>query len=1219
MSMKGNSITKRAFSMMMVVVLLLTGVWVTPQEVNAKEYTDSDRIITNDIQVGDILSTDTQVGTNTNMDITYQVVTMLGNTYDVKFTIGAAGNYYKVGYDYQGSWFEITSKYKKWRIVSFDTTGTTYKLVLAPYVFTVSYDLAGTTIAPVEVTPNEVMAAPSVSVEAGYIVKWYKDSSYKTEWDFSKDVVTGNMTLYGRKEAANSTAKFVDTLTTGTASDMPESQTIAAGGTVTSPSKTPTRTGYTFNGWYADSSCKTEYDFSKTCAAGNNITIYAGWTANTYKVAFDTKGGNCNTKEKECTYASAYGELPQPTRTGYEFGGWYADEAFNAKVTAGTDVTTAENHTLYAKWTPYNYTIKFDANSGSGSMNTMSVAYDEVKNLEYNLFTKADHTFIGWNTRADGTGTTYTNGQEVKNLSAVDGDVIVLYAQWGEKTAITAENLKQNLSFSLDAKSYDGSAQEVSVTPQPGLNLGTITVKYYDEDGNEVPQAKLKNAGTYTVKVSITEGADNKATNDLVIGTFTIEKRKVTLKAADKESVYGEAIETLTASITGSTGLVSEDDLGTISAKCNVTSASPVGTYTIIPTYTENPNYDVTVVNGTYKIMKKPQAAPASSGFAVEGVSFYNETRDTADGSITGVTDAMEYRKEGETEYTSVGSGADAIKGLSAGVYYIRFKEKANEAVSADTRVTVTKNTEDVTAPEITIKQSENVLNKILTTITFGQFFKDTTKFDFAATDEGVGVDESKYAYYLDENPGTAPMSELEMAGLSWTIGKKVSVNPEKRFVLYVKAEDALGNTSYAYTDGIHVVKTDEFVSVKDEKEWKAALEAGFEKIRIDADIEVPENTVITVPEGVKIIVSQDVTVKNNGTWNGAGTILNNGTIVNNKTITGDITIINNGKFINNGTVDTKGSIANSADATQSGNGTNTANYVETIKYDATTQEQSITKDIIIQLGNGSISMKIDSLDKNGNTTGNLVTGLAVSQVEKIINGCFTEEEKAAVKNGQDVKLKMTVKRLENSVSSNEKTAMEKASKTLQKDGYAVEMTDYFDVCLEKQIGTSDWTKITNLSNEIDITMNIPTAYQKEGRVFYIVRNHDGKCEVLSDSDKDAKTITFSTDRFSTYALGYTEAVSDDTGKGDGNKTTDTDGTKDNTTGNSTSDGNNVAGSNTVNGTATDGTATSDADKNSTAKTVQTGDSTMPRRWIFLLFAGGCILFATGKRYKKVK
>ena len=76
------------------------------------------------------------------------------------------------------------------------------------------------------------------------------------------------------------------------------------------------------------------------------------------------------------------------------------------------------------------YTVKFDSNGGTGSMSDMDFAYGTAQNLTANAFTKDRFYFDGWNTRADGTGTSYTNGELVNNLSSTNGAEITLYAQW---------------------------------------------------------------------------------------------------------------------------------------------------------------------------------------------------------------------------------------------------------------------------------------------------------------------------------------------------------------------------------------------------------------------------------------------------------------------------------------------------------------------------------------------------------------------------------------------------------------------------------------------------------------------------------------------------------------------------------------------------------------------------------------------------------------------
>ena len=91
---------------------------------------------------------------------------------------------------------------------------------------------------------------------------------------------------------------------------------------------------------------------------------------------------------------------------------------------------------------PTGYTVTFDGNGGSGTMADQSFDYDEKKALTANSFTRTGHAFTGWNTKADGSGTPYTDEREVKNLTDTDGGTVTLYAQWEPSTY--AVNLNTN-------------------------------------------------------------------------------------------------------------------------------------------------------------------------------------------------------------------------------------------------------------------------------------------------------------------------------------------------------------------------------------------------------------------------------------------------------------------------------------------------------------------------------------------------------------------------------------------------------------------------------------------------------------------------------------------------------------------------------------------------------------------------------------------------------
>ena len=86
------------------------------------------------------------------------------------------------------------------------------------------------------------------------------------------------------------------------------------------------------------------------------------------------------------------------------------------------------------KYNPY--TVVFDANGGTGNMNSQPFVYQTPVALFVNQYTRDYHTFQGWNIQPDGGGAAYEDGQSVLNLTKIYGDTVTLYAQWLPNTYI---------------------------------------------------------------------------------------------------------------------------------------------------------------------------------------------------------------------------------------------------------------------------------------------------------------------------------------------------------------------------------------------------------------------------------------------------------------------------------------------------------------------------------------------------------------------------------------------------------------------------------------------------------------------------------------------------------------------------------------------------------------------------------------------------------------
>lgn len=202
--------------------------------------------------------------------------------------------------------------------------------------------------------------------------------------------------------------------------------------------KTPTRKGYTFKGWYSDSKLTKKVTQIKKGSSGN-VTLYAKWTANKYTVKYNKNGGKGTMKAVSATYGKSF-RLATNTfrRTGYTFKGWSTKK--NGKVVytnkdSVKNLTAGKSITLYAKWTPNQYTVKFNGNGAtSGNMSSLlNRKYGASYKLPVNAYKKTGYEFVGWNTKKNGTGKSYKNRESVKNLVSTNGKSITLYAQWKKK------------------------------------------------------------------------------------------------------------------------------------------------------------------------------------------------------------------------------------------------------------------------------------------------------------------------------------------------------------------------------------------------------------------------------------------------------------------------------------------------------------------------------------------------------------------------------------------------------------------------------------------------------------------------------------------------------------------------------------------------------------------------------------------------------------------
>ena len=183
----------------------------------------------------------------------------------------------------------------------------------------------------------------------------------------------------------------------------------------------PVKEGYTFEGWYSDENYENEIEDLSAYLLSNsksNTTLYAKFSVNQYTIVFNTNSGSTISPITQ-DYNTAVSKPANPTRDGYEFGGWYIDNGtFENEYTF--DTMPLNGITLYAKWNVETYTITYHLDDGTNGENPAT--YTILTNdIELEDASKEGYTFNGWYTEQSYTNkieTIYTNLVQNLNLYA---------------------------------------------------------------------------------------------------------------------------------------------------------------------------------------------------------------------------------------------------------------------------------------------------------------------------------------------------------------------------------------------------------------------------------------------------------------------------------------------------------------------------------------------------------------------------------------------------------------------------------------------------------------------------------------------------------------------------------------------------------------------------------------------------------------------------------
>ena len=320
-----------------------------------------------------------------------------------------------------------------------------------------------------------------------------------------------NISLYAQWTATIQTVTY----NANGGSGAPSTASVATAATATVSSSLPTRTGYTFLRWNtAANGSGTDYSSGATFTMGaSNVTLYAVWLANTYSVTYDANGGAAPPASSSAqTDATFTVSASLPTRAGYTLVSW--NTARNGGGThylsSATFTMPANAVTMYAQWAANANNIAYNANGGTGAPANSVATTDSSTTLSSTVPTRSGYTFTGWNTVANGSGTSYASGATF----TMPTTHLSLFAQWTPSTYQVI---------------YNANGGTGAPTASSGSYLSNITLSSV--------------APTYTGYTFLGWGtlANGAGTNYAAGGSFPVPAQNTTLYAvwvADTNDVY---------------------------------------------------------------------------------------------------------------------------------------------------------------------------------------------------------------------------------------------------------------------------------------------------------------------------------------------------------------------------------------------------------------------------------------------------------------------------------------------------------------------------------------------------------------------------------------------------------------------------------------------------------------------------------------------------------
>ena len=454
-----------------------------------------------------------------------------------------------------------------------------YTYACAPTTYTVIYDGNTSTggNAPIDASSSLYLYGLTVTVlgnsgspvltKTGFAFDGWNTAANGSGTSYSQGdtfKITGNKVLYAQWIPTYTVTYDGNTNTSGNA-PVDGSSPYIVGSTVTvlgnSGSPALAKSGFAFSGWNtAANGSGTSYSQSNTFAINADVTLYAQWTP-TYTVTYD---GNSNTSGNAPVDGSSpyvtgstvtvLGNSGSPVleKSGYTFSGWNTEsDGSGTSYSQGNTFAINADVTLYAQWALITYTVTYNGNTNtSGNVPTddsspyvVGSTVTVLGNSGSPVLEKSGYIFAGWNTLANGSGTSYSQG----STFTINANT-TLYAVWAVVTApptLTFSVGGNQAAYILFTQSGNVTNYEYSTDDgatflpfDPSQVFSPVEINVLSSDGT----TRLTNGVTYTVKLrAVNNGVSSSDSNSItVVPTVTslLNTNRIIYLDANNSSSY---------------------------------------------------------------------------------------------------------------------------------------------------------------------------------------------------------------------------------------------------------------------------------------------------------------------------------------------------------------------------------------------------------------------------------------------------------------------------------------------------------------------------------------------------------------------------------------------------------------------------------------------------------------------------------------------------------